>query len=168
MATEKPNKPVTSPAEMMRLMRLEWLTKKLKFEGTAEEAQGKVIAVVMDWPLDANVVTVLASSEGDASVYTTGTFGMIGGIGHESVRMAAISFVEAAQKHFAVTAPSTDFSYPSRQDIRFFFVTPSAVRSVTFPANEVQKQHSPAADLYAHGQRVLTELRMVTEKQRGY
>jgi hypothetical protein len=149
-------------------MRLEWLTKRQKFEGTAEEAQSKVIAVIMDWPLDANVVTVLASSEGDASVYTTGTFGMIGGIGHATVRKAAIAFVESAQKVLSLSSPTADYSYPGRQEIRFFFVTPAAVRVVSFASSDVQKENTPAAELYAQGQRVLTELRLVTERQRGY
>lgn len=167
MAAEKPDKPVTSPSEMMRLMRLAWLTRKPAMEGSPEAAQDKVMAVVMDWPLDGQVVTVLASSEGDASVYTTGTFGMTGGIGHETVRKAAVAFVASAQKHVAMTSPASDLGYPSRREIRFYFVMPRSTRVVTLPEDELQKPGSPASELFAHGQRVLTELRVVTESQRG-
>jgi len=151
---------------MMKEMRLQWLTKK---PPTASgDKKEEIAAVVMDWPLDEATVTVLASSGGDASIYTTGTFGIMGGIGHESVRKAAIAFVECARKHRALASTTTDYSYPDRQTVRFFFVSAEGVQSVSFSAVQVEKPGTDAYDLYSHGQAVLTELRQVTQKQRGY
>ncbi len=165
-AAEQPKAPTKSPAEMMREMRLQWLTKTPA--AASGEKREEIVAVVMDWPIEQGTVTVLASSVGDASIYTTGTFGVLGGIGHESVRKAAIAFVECARKHGALAAATTDFSYPDREHIRFFFVTGEGVRSVSFPLSEIQEAGSDANDLYAHGQIVVTELREITQKQRGF
>jgi hypothetical protein len=164
---EQPKSPSKPPAEIMRELRLQWLTRKPPIEGS-EEKKEEVSAVLMDWPIDEGTVTVLASSVGDASIYTTGTFGIMGGIGHENVRRAAVSFIECARKHLRLASPTTDYSYPDRSHIRFFFVTYSGVRSVTFLATEVQTAGTDAYDLYARGQEVLTELRQITQKQRGY
>jgi hypothetical protein len=153
-------------AEIMRELRIQWLTRKPSID--PEVKKDEVSAVLMDWPLDQATVTVLASSAGDASIYSTGTFGIMGGIGHENVRKAAISLIECAKMHLSLASPTSDYSYPDPSHIRFFFVTKSGVLSVTFPATEVEKTGTDAYDLYAHGQAVLTELRQITQKQRGY
>jgi hypothetical protein len=163
-AVEQPKPAPKAPAEMMREMRLQWLTRKPPPEAPKEE----VAAVLMDWPIEEATVTVLASSVGDASVYTTGSFGILGGIGHENARKAALSFIECAKKHLRVALPTTDFSYPDRQHVRFFFVTDSGVRILQFAATDVQKTGTEAYDLYAHGQAVLTEMRQITQEQRGH
>ncbi len=163
---QQPQALLKSPAEVMKEMRLQWLTKKPPT--ASEEKKEEIAAVVMDWPLDEATVTVLASSGGDASIYTTGTFGIMGGIGHESVRKAAIAFVECARKHRALASPTTDYSYPDRQTVRFFFVSIDGVKSVSFSAAQVEKTGTDAYDLYSHGQLVLTELRQITQKQRGH
>lgn len=162
---EQPKPSPKSPTEIMREMRLQWLTGKPASE--ASTPKDDVTAVLMDWPLDEQTVTILASAGGDASVYTTGTFGIIGGIGHENVRKAAVAFVRCATQHLRLSSPTTDFSYPDRHHIRFYFVTGSGVRSVSFAVPEVEKSTTNAHDLYAHGQAVLTEMRQITQAQRG-
>ena len=149
-----------APAEAMREMRLQWLTRKpvADHSGPSEP----VSAVVMDWPIEQATVTVLASSVGDASVYTTGTFGIIGGIGHENARKAALEFIQCATKYLRLGIPTTDFSYPDSGHVKFFFVTSLGVRSVSFTTAEVQKVGTDACDLYAHGQLVLTEMRKIS------
>src|SRR5690242_14652781 len=96
-----------SPAEMMRAMRTGWLT-RVPEKGSFKSAD-EVVAVVMDWPLGDQTATVLSSSVGDASLYTTATFGIIGGIGHEKVRKAAVEFVGAAQRFLKLSTPTTSF-----------------------------------------------------------
>lgn len=63
----------------------------------------------MDWPLGTNIISVYGSSSGDASIYTTSTFGVIGGIGHEAVRNAAHQFVKVAETHYDDAVPTKVF-----------------------------------------------------------
>lgn len=156
--------PVQNPAEMMRQMRLKWLT-------TAPAAgtytiENEVVAVLMDWPLGDQTVTVLSSSGGDASLYTTSTFGIIGGIGHEKVRKAAKDFVGCAQHYYALTKPTDKFPYPDSKTLYFYLVTPKGVRTVSFAMTDTEKSDSAAQTLYAYGQQVLTELRQITPLQK--
>ena len=44
----------------------------------------RVYGILMDWPVGEQTATVFSSSSGAASLYTTSTFGIIGGEGHES------------------------------------------------------------------------------------
>lgn len=153
-----------NPAEMMREMRTGWLTKVPEQGSYARDDE--VISVVMDWPLGAQIITVVSSSSGDASLYTTSTFGIIGDIGHEKVRKAALAFVACAQHFLGITHPTTTYPYPDNQTLGFYVVTPSGVRTVSFPVSVVQQSDSPARVLFAYGQQVVTELRLITQNQR--
>jgi hypothetical protein len=157
------NRPTKSPAEMMREMRLGWLTTVP--EPGSYKKDDEVVAALIDWPLGPQIITVLASSGGDASLYTTATFGIIGGIGHEGVRAAATAFVSCAQHFLSITSSTTDFSYPDKQSMRFYMVTPSGVHSVSFPMDDIELADSPARTLYLYGQDVVTELRLITPNQ---
>jgi hypothetical protein len=95
-----------------------------------------VYGVLMDWPIGEQIATVFSSSTGAASLYTTSTFGIIGGEGHETVRTAAQAFVGASDRYIADAGPTTEFPYPGADRV-----------------------------LFGLGQAVLTELRRVTESR---
>ncbi|MBL9205361.1 MAG: hypothetical protein JNN01_09770 [Opitutaceae bacterium] len=152
-----------SPADMMRAMRTAWLTRSP--EKGIHASADEVVAVVMDWPIGNQTATVLSSSGGDASLYTTATFGILGGIGHEKVRKAAVAFVEASQRFITLTSPTTHFPYPDSETLTFYMVTPSGTRVVSFRMTDVEKADSPARVLFECGQQVLTELRQIAPPQ---
>lgn len=156
--------PEKNPAEMMRQLRIGWL--KTIPEKGSYKTEADVVAVVMDWPMGEQTITVLAAAAGDASLYTTSTFGVIGGIGHEKVRNAAMAFVARAKNHLALTQPTSDFSYPDSKTLRFFMVTPSGVRVVSFPMTETEKVNSPAWSLFSAAQQVVTQLRLTVSQQK--
>lgn len=156
--------PAKNPAEMMREMRVAWL--KTVPEKGSYKSPNEVVAVLMDWPLGDQIATVLSSSGGDASLYTTSTFGIIGGVGHENVRKASIDFIACAQHFLDITTPAPDYAYPDQQTLRFYMVTPSGVRRVSYPMTEIEKKDSPARALFAYGQEVLTQLRQTTPDQK--
>jgi hypothetical protein len=150
-----------SPAAMMRKMRLGWLTRPPTDEDRRAGSE-VVTSVVMDWPLGDQIVSILSGSNGDASVYTTGTFGIIGGIGHEQVRKAAIAFVACTQHYLPLMTAASDFPYPDSQTLRIYAVTPAGVQTISFQMRETEVKDSNARMLYAYGQQVLTELRLIT------
>src|SRR5688500_13470824 len=107
------SEPPKTAAELMREMRLKQLTMSPREVG--EKPTGElphVCAVLMAWPIEGATVTAVARTTGDASVCTTGTFGVFGGIGHESVRSAAKSCVKVANKHFRDATPTKEYPYP--------------------------------------------------------
>lgn len=157
-----------SPAEMMREMRMKQLTLRPTALGERPTTEfPHVCAVLMDWPIETGTVTVVARTTGDASIYTTGTFGVIGGIGHENVRSAAKTCVNVAEKHFQIATQTNDYPYPKAGRVRFYLVCFDDVRVIDRDLESVRSGKDSVSDLYEAAQRVVTELRLITEERKG-
>ncbi|MGA3266185.1 MAG: hypothetical protein ABSE16_05110 [Verrucomicrobiota bacterium] len=164
--------PKKTPAEMMREMRLKQLTMLPSEFGEKPTAEfPHVSGVLMDSPVEAGTVTftstVVARTTGDASIYTTGTFGVFGGIGHESVRSAAKSCVKVAERHFEDASPTKDYPYPKAGRVRFYLVGYDGVRVIDSDLESLRNGNDKCSDLYEAVQRVVTELRLITQEQQG-
>ena len=160
--------PKKSPAELMREMRLKQLTMPpTEFGQNPTPEYPRVCAVLMDWPIEAGTVTAVARTTGDASVYTTGTFGVFGGIGHETVTSAAKGCVKVAERHFDDSSPTKDYPYPKAGRVRFYLVGYDGVRVIDRDLESLRMGKDKCSDLYEAAQRVVTELRLITEKQKG-
>ena len=101
----------------------------------------RIYGILMDWPIGDQTATVFSSSTGAASLYTTSTFGIIGGEGHETVRTAATNFVRAADRLFDSATPTTEYPYPAANRVRFYLLTFDGVR--VFCANAADDRNNP-------------------------
>jgi hypothetical protein len=162
------NQPSTKMnAEIMRELRLKMFAAPAELGMKPTQEYPRVCGVLMDWPIEMGTVTVVSLSTGDASIYSTGTFGVLGGIGHEAVRNAAQSFVKVAEKHYDEAAATKDYPYPKAGRVRFYLVCYDGVRTIDADLDSVRSGTDKCSDLYIAGQRVITELRMITQKQKG-
>jgi hypothetical protein len=155
-----------TPADVMHEIRLKVLTtpsSQLSQKPTPEYPH--VYAMLMDWPIDDTTVSVMASSVGDASIYTTGNFGVIGGIQHESVRSLAKSFVKVAEKHHDQAIATKEFAYPRPGRVRFYLICYDDVRMIEADAGSLASGKDKCSDLFIAGQHLLTELRQIVDKQ---
>jgi hypothetical protein len=125
----------------------------------------RVYGVLMDWPIGEQIATVFATSSGAASLYTTSTFGIIGGEGHPTVRAAATQFVRAADGFFDTATPTAEFPYPGAGRVRFYLLTFEGVRVIDTDFAAIENGTSRYFTLFNLGQAVLTELRLVTERR---
>lgn len=125
----------------------------------------RVWAVAMDWPVGQQIATVAALADGSASLYTTGTFGIIGGIGHENVRTAAKQLIKKAESYYDGSTATSDLSYPAPDQVRFYFCTFDGVRIIEVPLRSVTEERGRYSDLFDLAQVVLTELRTAVEQQ---
>jgi hypothetical protein len=159
--------PKVNPADAGRELRAMMLTMSPKKMGVVPTKEfPRVFGLLMDWPITRNTATVFSASDGNASLYTTSTFGVIGGIGHDSVRAAAKAFVRAADRYVDAAAPTTDYPYPAADRVRFYFLTFNGVRFIDTDLASMNTRTSKYLELFALGQAVLTELRLVTEKDK--
>jgi hypothetical protein len=156
-------------AEAMKGLRTMMLTNSAaKVSIKPTEAFPKVFGVVMDLPVSSgHTATVVSMCDGHASLYTTGTFGVLGGIGHESVRAASMNFVTAAQSHYEEAVPTTEFPYPAGDHVRFYLLGFEGVRVIDADTAAVGKRTDKCYGMWSAGQGVLTELRLLTEKSRN-
>jgi hypothetical protein len=160
-ATDRPPADPTKAGRALREQALTLSAKDLGFEGKKECAP--VYGAVMDWPLDENVVTVVAFCDGSASLYTTSTFGVIGGHGHERVRAAAIRFVRDAGGIEKQASLTTDRSYPQANRVRFFLRTKSGLKMIEDDRQAIEDGRSKYSVLFNRAQEVISELRQVVE-----
>jgi hypothetical protein len=144
-------------ASALRLRILQMSVEELGVTAGADEP----FAVVMDLAYPPAVVSVVSVATGDASVYFSTGGGMIGGIGHESVRDAAIAFVAETRKHVAQFTPTSDLSFPAAGEVRFLARTPNDVRVAGAREPELREGQHPLSPLYTAGQNVITALREI-------
>lgn len=159
----KPSKKKASNADAMRELRVMMLkTPPAEMGFQPSEEFPHVFAVLMDWPVELAIATVRGDCSGGASLYTTGTFGIIGGEGHERVRQAAKSFVRVGERFCERAVATTDFNYPNKENIRFYLVCFDGVRIIETNAANLAAKGGEFLDLYIEGQKLLAELRMVS------
>ena len=155
-----------NPAEVMRELRIKVLTTPASKIGVEPSKDfPRVYTVLMDWPLGTNTISVYGSCTGDASIYTTSTFGVIGGVGHDTVRAAAHQFVKIAEKHHDDAVPAKNYPYPKPGHIYFYLVCFDGVRMIEADEELLRSGKHKLSDLGNAGQRLITELRLITEKK---
>jgi hypothetical protein len=118
-------------------------------------------AVIMDIHVGEGVASVMSSSGGDASIYLSTGGGVIGGVGHENVRSAAVTFATEAMKHKAAMAPTVDFPYPAAGKVRFYLRAGDGVFFAEAPEAELVAGTHQLSGLFHTGQEVITQLRSV-------
>lgn len=123
-----------------------------------------VYGVAMDWPVGDITATVISASDGTASLYTTSSFGIIGGGYHADVRKAALRLVSLANRHVGDASPTSDYPYPAPGKVRFYFLTYDGVRTIETGLETIEAGSSPFRALFVAGQDVITELRLISRK----
>jgi hypothetical protein len=126
---------------------------------------GKVWGVATDMGMaePGSVATVMGLSDGSASLYTTGSFGILGGEAHENVRAAAKQLCVVAERCLDQTAPVSQFPFPGPNRVRFYLLTPDGARSAEAEGNAIVSGAHPLSALFIASNDLLTELRKVAE-----
>lgn len=165
MSTPREGKP-QPPTDMGRVLRRNMLTADPVDAGVAPTAEfPRVYGMLMDWPVGGgDIATVASLADGNASLYTTASFGIIGGFAYDAVRENAIEAVRIAARHADAAVPTNDFDYPSSDRVRFYLLTFDGVRMLDIEADLLQGDHEYAA-LFYQAQRVLTELRRIEQSE---
>jgi hypothetical protein len=162
-AAEEPKKSADDAGRELRRM---FLTIPVDAAGIQRSSEfPHVWAVAMDWPIGEQIATLAALADGSASVYTTGTFGIIGGIGHENVRTAAKQLVKKAESYCDASTATSDLSYPALDHVRFYFRTFEGIRVIEVPLRSVTDERGRYSDLFDLAQLVITELRKASERK---
>jgi hypothetical protein len=164
IASNPSNKDPASAGKELRRMMLTMSPQDLGVSSSKEFSC--VYGILMDWPIGEQTATIFSTSTGSASLYTTSTFGIIGGEGHASVRAASAAFVKAADRFYDLASSTSEYPYPAGDNIRFYLLTFHGVRVIETDMASVTQGSGPYAELFGLGQTVMTELRLSTEKMK--
>ena len=113
--------------------------------------------VLMDWGLDRGTVTVVAASDGSASVYLSSGGGFIGGKGQEPIRKAAQNAVEIARTVRLPSTATTSYPLPDQHGVFFYFLTDAGVFAVQSSETAMQEQSNPLSELGNAMQAIITQ-----------
>jgi len=154
-------------AQAMRDLRIAFLSSSAATHGFKPTKEyPRVFGVAMDWPVDDTTATIISALNGSASLYTTATFGIIGGEKHESVRLAAQRFIRSAETYHDEAVPTKAYPYPAKGKVRFYLRTFQDVRVIEADAASVYSPSGRYSGLFRAGHAVLTELRKIVEARR--
>jgi hypothetical protein len=101
--------------------------------------------------------TLVAMADGSASIYLSGGGGMIGGIGHETIRNAAQHFVQLASLFQPQMKGTTDFPLPRKGETNFYILTDAGVFTASAPENELGENRHALSTLFHAGHAVIAE-----------
>jgi hypothetical protein len=115
----------------------------------------------MEWGLREGTVTVVAFSDGTASVYLSSGGGFIGGSSHESIRKAAQKMVAIAADFQPKALATTTYPLPRQAQVTFYFLTDAGVFTVNAPEQELSGHRHLLSKLGDAGQNIITQYRLI-------
>jgi len=109
--------------------------------------------------------TLVAVSDGNASVYLSSGGGDIGGGGHEKIRKAAIEMVVLASKFQTQMKITRNFPLPKNGETIFYLLTDSGVFTASASENDLGEQRHLLSPLFNAGHEIIGQYRMINGKK---
>jgi hypothetical protein len=119
--------------------------------------------VVMDWGVTNGTATVMALSDGSASIYMSSGGGFLGGQKHEAVRTAALVAVAIAAEFQPKLRVATEYVLPASGEVIFYILTDSGTFTASDKEEELRKPGHPLLKLGSAMQNVITQYRVLEE-----
>jgi hypothetical protein len=118
--------------------------------------------VVMDWGVSEGSATVVALSDGHASIYLSSGGGYLGGSqSHESIRSAAQTAVATAEEFQPQMRSTNTFPLPHRGEVIFYLLTDAGVFTASGSQQEMSSQHNKLSRLGNAMQLIITEYQKI-------
>jgi hypothetical protein len=124
-----------------------------------------IYGVIMDWDLGEGLMTLVTYITGDASMYLSTGGGVIGGGQHDNVNKASKQFVKLADKYLDKTVKTELTPIPDKNCVRFYFLTTNGNYYAQEQMINFENSTSQWLEFFEEANRVITELRMTTEKK---
>ncbi|HUA86813.1 MAG TPA: hypothetical protein VMB85_23310 [Bryobacteraceae bacterium] len=116
----------------------------------------------MDWGVTEGSATVVALSDGHASIYLSSGGGYLGGSqSHESIRNAARAAVAAAAEFQPQMKLTSTFPLPRQGEVIFYLLTDEGVFTASGPEQEMSGQQNKLSKLGNAMQLIITEYQKI-------
>jgi hypothetical protein len=158
----KTNELKENPYDGLRQMAFGVSTEQL---GLTDLKAGDIYGVIMDWDLGEGIMTLITYKTGDASMYLSTGGGVIGGGQHENVNKASKQFVKLADKYLDKAVKTDLTPIPDKNCVRFYFLTTKGKYYAQEQMINFENKTSQWLDYFEEANKVITELRLTTEKK---
>lgn len=125
----------------------------------------QVYGIILDWDLGDAIATIIGFETGDASMYLSSGGGVIGGGQHDNVRNVVKPYIKMGQDFLDKAVKSDTNTLPDKNCIKFHFLTNKGIYSVQEQMINIENETSDWLSLFEEANKVLTELRLISEKQ---
>jgi len=123
-------------------------------------------AAIMDWGVTNGTATVVAISDGTASVYISSGGGFIGGgQSHEPIRKAAQKMVSVAAEIQPQMRAAQAYPLPQLGQVTFYVLTDSGVFTTNAPQEELSSHRHLLSKLGDAAQDIITQYRLIEKAQ---
>ena len=153
--------PNNNPYEDLRNLAFGATQEQIGVNTPADET--KIYGVIMDWDVGEGTATLVAFLSGDASLYLSSGGGVIGGSGHDNVKKAAAAFINKAEKYLSKTIKTDSTPLPGKDGVKFYFLTNKGKFVGQEEVKNFDNNSSPWLDLFEEGNKLITEIRMVSD-----
>lgn len=123
-------------------------------DGTEE-----VYAMIMDWDMGNDVVTLSAQVTGEVNLYVQSGGGIIGAGKHLNVSTAAQQFTHAAKQYLGEAKAGNDTALPPKNNVKFIFLTNKGRYTATEDYSKIENGSSSWAPLFQSASLVINEMR---------
>lgn len=160
-----PNANAATPEEVSKGLRDLALGFKPQDIGTTDPVKGPY-GVVMDMDVGGKTATITSFSSGDASLYFSSGGGILGsGQGSEAVASAAKRFVEASTPFLGDMSKTEAHPLPGVGRVAFYVLMPDGIFTATRDKQALGENKDKLSPLYGAGQDVITQIRLLQERQ---
>lgn len=149
--------PVAGPETYLALREVAFSTRSEDVEVKATPGQEEVYGVIVEFPDDGALVTVVGFASGDSSVYRSTGGGLIGGRREPLVAAAARSLVARAQIQLADLPLVKAYPTPALEHVTVYVLTTEGLRGVEKDRFQIEAATDPLNPLYAGAQKIVSE-----------
>jgi hypothetical protein len=129
-------------------------------DASSPETPAHPCAVVMDWAVSSAIATIVAISDGTASMYYSTGGGTIGGAyARPAIREAAQYAVSIAGKFLPSMLLTDDFPLPEKGGVIFYIVTNKGVFMAKASVDLLSANRHPLSELGNSMQNIITQYR---------
>jgi hypothetical protein len=121
--------------------------------------------VVMETGFAEGSFTLVALSDGSASIYLSSGGGSIGGSAHETIRKAAKAMVALAAKFQPDAVATKEFPLPKDGQTIFYLLTDAGVFTVTASEQDLGEDRHAWSPLFHAGHEVISQYRIIEERK---
>jgi hypothetical protein len=156
----------SSPKEVYSGLRAHALALKRDEVGIPKPpSDAPIWGLLMEMGYPTATATLLVVSDGTTSLYLSSGGGVLGGHAHQCVRDANAAFLATANQLREQFTPADTCPTPAAGQVIFYALTDSGILTAEAPEEELGSQRHPLSALFYAGHDVLTELRLISERQ---
>jgi hypothetical protein len=160
------SQPVPEPTQIIKDLRNQILTSSPKELGfNNQNTNMKVYGVLMEIGYE-GIATLVSLRDGNASIYLDNGGGIIGGVGHESVRKASIDFVKESEKYLSSMQNTKSFPYSKPGQVKFYLLTFDGVLTAEADEAALGEGSHKLSPLFYKGDEVITQLGKIYEEKK--